>query len=192
MISLGSVLLAKFNWLLFIFGGILIITGIKTFYLSHNHSFDINNTFIYKYLKSKLNIYPQIVGNKFFIKEHGKLFATPLFMALITIEFMDLIFAIDSIPAIFAITQNTFIVYTSNIFAILGLRALFFCLSDIVSRFKYLKYSLAIILILIGLKIFAAHFIYIPKYIPLVLTFLLLLMGIIVSLIKRDQNEKNI
>jgi len=190
MISAGAVLLAKFSWLLFIFGAILIVTGIKTLYLANNHSFDINDMYVYKLLKKKLNIYPELVGNKFIVVENSKVFATPLLMALITIEFMDLVFAIDSIPAIFAITQNTFIVYTSNIFAILGLRALFFCLADIVERFKYIKYSLALILILIGVKIFAGHFIDIPKYIPLVVTFVLLVLGVLVSLVMKNRESK--
>lgn len=190
MISAGAVLLAKFSWLLFIFGAILIVTGIKTLYLVNNHSFDINDMYVYKLLKKKLNIYPELVGNKFIVVENSKIFATPLLMALITIEFMDLVFAIDSIPAIFAITQNTFIVYTSNIFAILGLRALFFCLADIVERFKYIKYSLALILILIGVKIFAGHFIDIPKYIPLVVTFVLLVLGVLVSLVMKNRESK--
>jgi len=190
MISAGAVLLAKFSWLLFIFGAILIVTGIKTLYLANNHSFDINDMYVYKLLKKKLNIYPELVGNKFIVVENSKIFATPLLMALITIEFMDLVFAIDSIPAIFAITQNTFIVYTSNIFAILGLRALFFCLADIVERFKYIKYSLALILILIGVKIFAGHFIDIPKYIPLVVTFVLLVLGVLVSLVMKNRESK--
>lgn len=190
MISAGAALLAKFSWLLFIFGAILVITGIKTLYLANNHSFDINDMYVYKLLKKKLNIYPELVGNKFIVVENGKVFATPLLMALITIEFMDLVFAIDSIPAIFAITQNTFIVYTSNIFAILGLRALFFCLADIVERFKYIKYSLALILILIGVKIFAGHFIDIPKYIPLIVTFVLLVGGVLVSLVMKNRESK--
>lgn len=190
MISAGAVLLAKFSWLLFIFGAILIVTGIKTLYLANNHSFDINDMYVYKLLKKKINIYPELVGNKFIVVENSKVFATPLLMALITIEFMDLVFAIDSIPAIFAITQNTFIVYTSNIFAILGLRALFFCLADIVERFKYIKYSLALILILIGVKIFAGHFINIPKYIPLVVTFVLLVLGVLVSLVMKNRESK--
>lgn len=189
MISAGAVLLAKFSWLLFIFGAILIVTGIKTLYLANNHSFDINDMYVYKLLKKKLNIYPELVGNKFIVVENSKVFATPLLMALITIEFMDLVFAIDSIPAIFAITQNTFIVYTSNIFAILGLRALFFCLADIVERFKYIKYSLALILILIGVKIFAGHFIDIPKYLPLVVTFVLLVLGVLVSLVMKNRES---
>ena len=182
MITAGASLLANFEWVLFIFAAILIVTGIKTFYMVEHSAIEIKDMYIYKLLKKKLNIHPKLVGNKFIIIKNRKLFVTPLFMALITVETMDVVFAIDSIPAIFAVTQDTYIVYTSNIFAILGLRALFFLLADIVERFKYIKYSLALILILIGIKIFVAHFIDIPNYIPLTVTIALLVLGILVSL----------
>ncbi len=182
MITAGASLLANFEWVLFIFAAILIVTGIKTFYMVEHSAIEIKDMYIYKLLKKKLNIYPKLVGNKFIIIKNRKLFVTPLFMALITVETMDVVFAIDSIPAIFAVTQDIYIVYTSNIFAILGLRALFFLLADIVERFKYIKYSLALILILIGIKIFVAHFIDIPNYIPLTVTIALLVLGILVSL----------
>ncbi|MFK7968656.1 MAG: TerC/Alx family metal homeostasis membrane protein [Rickettsiaceae bacterium] len=188
MIYAGAALLQQFACVLFIFAIILILTGFKTLYMVDKPVKDIKDMFIYKWFSSRLNLHPELVGNKFVIRKGGKWFFTPLFMALITIESMDLIFAIDSIPAIFAIAQNTFIVYSSNIFAILGLRALFFCLVDIVERFKYIKYSLAIILILIGIKIFVSHFVAIPKLVPLLLTVILILMGILVSIIK-DKKE---
>ncbi|PCJ27362.1 MAG: hypothetical protein COA94_04035 [Rickettsiales bacterium] len=181
MIGLGASLLARFEWILFVFAVFLIITGVKTFTASAENAIDVKNMYIYKLLASKLNVHPELAGNKFIIKKQGKLFVTPLFMALITVEIMDVIFAIDSIPAIFAVTQDSYIVYTSNIFAILGLRALFFLLSDIINRFKYMKYSLAVILILIGVKIFVAHFIEIPNYIPLLVTITLLALGMIAS-----------
>lgn len=184
MISGGSVVLAKFEWVLFIFAAILIVTGIKTFMASNHDDMDVKNMFVYKWLSGHLNIHHELVGNKFTIRKDGKLFFTPLFTALVTVEFMDLIFAIDSIPAIFAITQNVFVIYTSNIFAILGLRALFFCLENIVEQFTYIKYSLATILVLIGVKIFIAPFIHIPKLIPLLVTIALILIGIMVSIIK--------
>jgi len=184
MIYIGAALLEQFSWILFILATVLIVTGIKTLYMLDKPATPISDMFIFKWLSSHLNIHPELVGNKFTIRKDGKLFFTPLFMALVTIESMDLIFAIDSIPAIFAVTQNSFIVYSSNIFAILGLRALFFCLEYIVERFKYIKYSLAIILILIGVKILVAHFIPIPKLIPLLLTIVLILIGIVVSVIK--------
>jgi tellurite resistance protein TerC len=184
MIYVGAALLEQFSWILFILAAVLIVTGIKTLYMLDKPPTQISDMFIFKWVSSHLNLHPELVGNKFTIRKNGKLFFTPLFMALVTIESMDLIFAIDSIPAIFAVTQNSFIVYSSNIFAILGLRALFFCLEDIVERFKYIKYSLAIILILIGVKILVAHFIPIPKLIPLLLTIVLILIGIVVSIIK--------
>jgi len=184
MIYIGAALLEQFSWILFILAAVLIVTGIKTLYMFDKPATKISDMFIFKWVSSHLNLHPELVGNKFTIRKNGKLFFTPLFMALVTIESMDLIFAIDSIPAIFAVTQNSFIVYSSNIFAILGLRALFFCLEDIVERFKYIKYSLAIILILIGVKILVAHFIPIPKLIPLLLTIVLILIGIVVSVIK--------
>ena len=184
MIYIGAALLEQFSWILFILAAVLIVTGIKTLYMLDKPPTKISDMFIFKWVSSHLNLHPELVGNKFTIRKNGKLFFTPLFMALVTIESMDLILAIDSIPAIFAVTQNSFIVYSSNIFAILGLRALFFCLEDIVERFKYIKYSLAIILILIGVKILVAHFIPIPKLIPLLLTIVLILIGIVVSVIK--------
>lgn len=190
MISAGATLLANFEWVLFIFAAILIATGVKTFMMAEHESIEIKDMYIYKLLKSKLNIHPKLVGNKFIIIKNKKLFFTPLFMALITVETMDVVFAIDSIPAIFAVTQDTYIVYTSNIFAILGLRALFFLLADIVEHFKYIKYSLALILILIGIKIFVAHFIHIPTYIPLVVTIGLLVLGVLISIAIPGQDKQ--
>ncbi len=189
MIYAGIIIIEKFSWMLFIFAGFLIITGIKTLYFADKSNFNVKTTFIYKFLAKYCNLYPKIVGHDFIFYKNGKLFVTPLFVALIIIEFMDLVFALDSIPAIFAITQNSFIIYTSNIFAILGLRALFFCLENIIQRFKYLKYSLAIILILIGIKIFVGYFIEIPKLIPLALTITLLIIGVFVSIIKSKTNQ---
>jgi tellurite resistance protein TerC len=187
MLGLGASLIANFEWVLFIFAAILIYTGVKTFYISQEEPMDVKNMSIYKFLSKKINLYPKLVGNKFFITENSKLYATPLFMALAMVESMDVIFAIDSIPAIFAITQDTYVVYTSNIFAILGLRALFFLLADIVRRFRYIKYSLALILIFIGIKIFVAHFVHIPTYVPLVMTIGLLLLGGFASVLIKEK-----
>lgn len=192
MITIGAALVARFSWILFIFGAALIYTGLKTWQLADQlaketpkcpkDKLDIKNMFIYRFLSKKMHIYPKIEDNKFFIRKNNIVYITPLFMALVIIEMMDLVFAIDSIPAIFAITQNSYIIYTSNIFAILGLRALFFLLADLVTRFKYLKYSLALILVFIGAKIFIVHYITIPTHIPLIITILLLAGGIIASL----------
>lgn len=182
MIYAGGALIARFSWILFIFAIILILTGIKTFYIT-DKKINIGEMYIYKILHKYFSIDTTSESNKFFIYKDNKLYITNLFVSLVTIEIMDLVFAIDSIPVIFAVTQNIFIVYTSNIFAILGLRALFFCLADIIERFKYIKYSLGIILILIGIKIFVAHYIHIPPVIPLTVTMILLIMGIVASIL---------
>lgn len=185
MIYGGIILINKFAWLLYIFAVILIATGIKTFYVSHK-TFDIQNSYIYKSIVKNLNITPNLEGDKFVVKRNNKLYFTPLFISLVLIEAIDLVFAIDSIPAIFAITNDVYIIYTSNIFAILGLRALFFCLAEIVERFSYIKYSLALILIFIGFKIFIHHYTAIPAYVSLIVTITLLLFGIIASIIRKN------
>ncbi|HJD56179.1 MAG TPA: TerC/Alx family metal homeostasis membrane protein [Rickettsia endosymbiont of Pyrocoelia pectoralis] len=185
MIYGGVMLINKFSWLLYIFAVILIATGIKTFYVSHK-TFDIQNSYIYKVMIKRLNVTSKLEGDKFFVTKNKQLYFTPLFISLILIEAIDLVFAIDSIPAIFAITNDAYIIYTSNIFAILGLRALFFCLAEIIERFSYIKYSLALILIFIGFKIFIHHFIAIPPYIALTVTVVLLLLGVIASMIRKN------
>ncbi|KJW04755.1 TerC/Alx family metal homeostasis membrane protein [Rickettsia argasii] len=185
MIYGGIILINKFTWLLYIFAVILITTGIKTFYVSHK-TFDIQNSYIYKSIIKNLNITPNLEGDKFVVKRNNKLYCTPLFISLVLIEAIDLVFAIDSIPAIFAITNDVYIIYTSNIFAILGLRALFFCSAEIVERFSYIKYSLALILIFISFKIFIHHYIAIPAYVALTVTITLLLFGIIASIIRKN------
>ncbi|HJD64807.1 MAG TPA: TerC/Alx family metal homeostasis membrane protein [Rickettsia endosymbiont of Diachasma alloeum] len=186
MIYGGIMLINKFSWLLYIFAVILIVTGVKTFYISHK-TFDIQNSYIYKSIIKYLNVTPNLEGDKFFVTRNKKtICVTPLFISLILIEAIDLVFTIDSIPAIFAITNDAYIIYTSNIFAILGLRALFFCLVEIVERFSYIKYSLALILIFIGIKIFIHHYIAIPAYISLTVTITLLLLGIFASVIRKN------
>lgn len=192
MIGIGATLIAEFSWVLYIFAVFLIITGIKMLYIGDNVP-DIENNPILKFLRRRLKVTPELHQEKFFVKkldkETGKVtqFVTPLFVCLILIEITDLIFALDSVPAIFAITTDPYIVYTSNIFAILGLRALYFALSVIIQRFKYLKVSLALILIFIGSKIFIADIIGIEKFpvnISLGVTLTLLLVGVFVSLYK--------
>lgn len=187
MIYIGAAILNKFAWMLFVIAIILIVTGVKALYIIDKPASNIKDMVIYKWLAGHLNLLPELSGNRFVIRKNQKLFFTPLFVSLVIIETTDLIFALDSIPAIFAITQNSFVVYTSNIFAILGLRALFFCLADIIKRFMYVKYSLAIILILIGLKIFVAHYIEISKLLTLGMTVGLILGGITISLVKNKK-----
>ena len=192
MIGLGATLVAEFSWTLYIFAVFLIITGIKMLYIGDKLP-DIENNPILRFLRRRFKITPELHGQKFFVKKiddkTGKVtqWVTPLFICLLLIEVVDLIFAVDSVPAIFAITTDPYIVYTSNIFAILGLRALYFALSAIIHRFKYLKVSLALILIFIGSKIFVADIIGMEKFpasISLGVTLTLLIGGVIFSLYK--------
>jgi tellurite resistance protein TerC len=161
MIGLGAALVAQFHWVLYIFAAFLIITGIKML-LADDKPMDLEANPVLGFLRRRLNITKELHGERFFVTAadpatgHPVKWVTPLFIALILIEIVDLIFAVDSIPAIFAITTDPFIVYTSNIFAILGLRALYFALSAVIDRFAYLKQALALVLVFIGSKLFIA------------------------------------
>ena len=190
MIGLGATLVSQFSWVLYLFGAFLIFTGIKMWIIA-DHMPDIANNPILKFLKRHMRVTEGLRGNAFWVRETdsatGKLerFATPLFLALVLVESVDLVFAVDSVPAIFAITTDPFIVYTSNIFAILGLRALYFALAAMIHRFKYLKYALALVLVFIGSKIFLVGIIgKIPPVISLSVTFGLIAGGVLVSLWK--------
>jgi tellurite resistance protein TerC len=190
MIGLGATLVSQFSWVLYIFGAFLIFTGIKMWIIA-DHVPDIANNPLLKFLKRHMRVTEGLRGNAFWVHESdpttGKVqrFFTPLFLALVLVEFVDLVFAVDSVPAIFAITTDPFIVYTSNIFAILGLRALYFALAAMIHRFKYLKYALALVLVFIGSKIFLVGFIgKIPAVISLSVTFGLIAGGVLVSLWK--------
>ncbi|AOG23187.1 TerC family protein [Acidovorax sp. RAC01] len=190
MIALGAALVSQFSWVLYLFGIFLVFTGIKMWIIA-DHVPDIASNPLLKFLKRRMRVTEGLRGNAFWVREHdpatGKVerFATPLFLALLLVEFVDLVFAVDSVPAIFAITNDPFIVYTSNIFAILGLRALYFALAAMIHRFKYLKYALALVLVFIGSKIFLVGIIgKIPPVISLSVTFGLIAGGIAVSLWK--------
>jgi tellurite resistance protein TerC len=190
MIALGATLVSQFSWILYVFGAFLVFTGIKMWIVA-DHMPDIANNPLLRFLRTHMRVTPQVEGNAFFVHRPdpatGKVvrWATPLFLALVMVEFIDLVFAVDSVPAIFAITNDPFIVYTSNIFAILGLRALYFALAAMIHRFKYLKYALALVLVFIGTKIFLVGIIgKIPPSISLTVTFGLIAGGVIVSLWK--------
>jgi len=160
MIGLGATLVAQYGWILYVFAGFLIFTGLKMLF-GGDHEPDLANNRALAFLRRRLNVTDGLRGNAFFVREPdatGRLtrYATPLFLALVLIEIADLVFAVDSVPAVFAITTDPFIVYTSNIFAILGLRALYFALAAILHRFEYLKYALALLLVFIGSKVFVA------------------------------------
>lgn len=158
-ISLGSAVVNEFTWVLYIFAAFLIYTGWKMIF-GGDHEFSLEDNKILKFVKKRIRVTDTIENHNFFVKKpdpkgSGKLvlFATPLFLALVMVEIVDVVFAVDSVPAIFAVTRDPFIVYTSNIFAILGLRSMYFMLAEAVERFKYLKYGLSAVLVLIGAKI---------------------------------------
>ena len=149
-ISLGSVLL-QYQWIVIFFGALLILTGIKMYFAGTKKQ-DLENNFIVKQLKRVFKVHPQIEGQKFFFKKNGTTYVTPLFLALVFLELSDIIFAVDSVPAIFALTKEPLIVFTSNVFAILGLRSMYFMLGGVMDKFIYIKYGLASVLIFVGLK----------------------------------------
>ncbi|MBX9642626.1 MAG: TerC family protein [Novosphingobium sp.] len=198
MIAAGAALVQQAEWVLYIFAAFLIATGIKMFFAG-DESPDIAKNPVVRWISSHMRVTKELHGERFFVKvpdeKTGKLAraATPLFLALVVINLADLVFAVDSVPAIFAITTDTFIVYTSNIMAILGLRALYFALSAMVHRFYYLKYALAAVLVFIGSKIFVADFLLdgtkFPPVLSLGVTFGLIAAGVAYSLWKTRHGE---
>ncbi|WP_046112381.1 TerC family protein [Aquincola tertiaricarbonis] len=190
MIGLGAALVTQFSWVLYVFGGFLVLTGIKMLWFADKQP-DIENNPVLKLLRKIMRVTPTLHGKAFFVKQphpqtgQAVLWATPLFLALCLVEIADLIFAVDSVPAIFAITTDPFIVYTSNIFAILGLRALYFALAAMIHRFAYLKYALALVLVFIGGKIFLVNFIgKTPPALSLSVTLGLIAGGVVYSMWK--------
>ena len=161
-IFVGVQLISAFAWMIYVFGALLIITAIKMLMQKEDDKFDPSQSFILKVFKKIMPIKTDYHGENFFIKDNAKWFATPLFAALLVIEMSDVIFAIDSIPAILGITQDTFLVYSSNIFAIIGLRSLYFLLSGMAGKFPYLKYGISVILFFVGVKMIISHFVKIP------------------------------
>lgn len=149
-IALGSVLL-QYQWVVLFFGALIILTGVKMFFAGTKPQ-NLENNFVIKQLKKIFRVHPQIEGQKFFIKIKGLTYVTPLFLALVFLELSDIIFAVDSVPAIFALTKEPLIVLTSNIFAILGLRSMYFMLAGVLDKFVYIKYGLGLVLIFVGLK----------------------------------------
>ena len=161
MIFAGSWLVSQFQWLLYLFGAFLLFTGIKMALAKEDDS-AIGDKPLVKWLRSRLRMTDSLEGERFFVRRNGILFATPLVLVLILVELSDVIFAVDSIPAIFAVTTDPFIVLTSNLFAIMGLRAMYFLLANVAERFSMLKYGLSVILVFIGIKMLIIDFFHIP------------------------------
>ncbi|WP_159565887.1 TerC family protein [Budvicia diplopodorum] len=166
MIFGGSWLIVEFEWVLYVFGAFLLFTGLKMALVKDDER-DIGDRPLIKWIRGHIRITDRMDGERFFVRQNGLLFATPLFLVLILVEVSDVIFAVDSIPAIFAVTTDPFIVLTSNLFAILGLRAMYFLLVNVADRFSLLKYGLAVILIFIGIKMLIVDFYHIPVAISL-------------------------
>ncbi len=156
MIGVGAKLISEFVWVIYVFGAFLVFTGIKMI-VRNEEEFHPERSLPMKLCKRFMRVAPDFRGSKFFVRENGVRMATPLFVVLVLVEFTDLIFAVDSIPAIFAVTQDTFIVYTSNVFAILGLRSLYFALAGVMDKFHYLKIGLGVVLAFVGVKMLLAH-----------------------------------
>jgi len=190
MIFAGAALIQNFTWVIYVFAALLIFTGIKMVTGKHE-AIDPEKNIALKLLRRLMPVSKEFHGQKFFIRNNGVLTATPLFAVLICIEMTDLVFAIDSIPAIFAITQDTFIVYTSNVFAILGLRALYFALSGLLPYFHFLKYGLGVILVFVGIKMSLAHSAYkIDTMVSLVVVASILVISVIASVVHRRMTDK--
>lgn len=190
MIFFGVLLINKFSFTTYIFGAFLIFTAFKML-VSKDEEFQPKKSFVYRQIRKFIPITSHMNGEHFFVKMRHINAATPLFIALIIIEFTDILFALDSIPAILAITADPFLVFTSNIFAILGLRSMYFFLSNMLAKFHYLKYSLIAILTFVGIKLILAHHFKFPEWISLSVIALSLLAGIVVSLRSNSEEAAN-
>ncbi len=184
MIALGAQLIKEFHWILYVFGAFLVFTGIRMLVARSDEHVELEKNPAVRLARRFFRISPEYDGQKFFTVKNGVRMATPLFLVLVFIEFTDLIFAVDSIPAIFAITTDPFIVFTSNVMAILGLRSMYFLLADIVDRFVYLKTGLAVILTFIGVKLLLLDIFKIPTVVSLGVIVTILSISVVASLIK--------
>lgn len=187
MIAAGAALIERAAWILLVFGGFLVVTGIRMLLTRSAHATDpAANPFV-RLARRFVRVHPTFDGQRFFIRTAAGLTATPLFLALVAVEASDLIFAVDSIPAIFAITTDPFVVYTSNAFAILGLRSLYFLLADAAARFRHLKTGLALVLVFVGAKLLLAEWLHLPALVSLGTVVLILAASIVASLMDREK-----
>lgn len=189
MIFAGAWLITKFHWILYVFGAFLLVTGVKMWWFAEQKP-DLASNPLLRWLRGHMNITDALHGERFFVWQNGVRYATPLFLALVLVEISDLIFAVDSIPAIFAITSDPFIVLTSNIFAILGLRAMYFLLADMADRFTLLKYGLAAVLVFIGVKMILIDIYKIPTGFSLAVVATFIGISIYLSLKKEKLNQR--
>lgn len=191
MIFAGTWLITQFEWLLYVFGAFLLFTGVKMALAKEDES-GIGEKPMVRWIRGHLRMTDTIENEHFFVRKNGLLYATPLLLVLIMVEFSDVIFAVDSIPAIFAVTTDPFIVLTSNLFAILGLRAMYFLLSGVAERFSMLKYGLAVILVFIGIKMLIVDFYHIPIAISLGVVFGILTITLVINAWVNHQRDKKL
>ena len=184
MIALGASLIHQFHWILYVFGAFLLVTGIRMLVQKHEENVDLSNNAVVRFVRRTFRVTDTYDGQKFFTVKNGVRFATPLFLTLVFIEVSDLVFAVDSIPAIFAVTTDPFIVFTSNVLAILGLRSMYFLLAGVVHRFVYLKTGLSFILVFIGIKMILLDLYKLPTVVSLGVIATVLVISVLASLAK--------
>jgi tellurite resistance protein TerC len=190
MIAAGAALIEHFSWIMYVFGAFIVLVGVRMLIARHTES-DPQNNFLVRYFSKHLRLSKEYSGEKFFTRLNGQLFATPLFLVLLVVEVTDVTFAVDSIPAVFGITRDPFIVFTSNVFAILGLRALYFLLAAVLEKLAYLKIGLALVLIFVGAKMIAEPWLKIPVELALGLVLGMLSLTVLSSLLAKKNTTES-
>jgi len=186
MIATGAALIEHFSWIMYVFGAFIVLVGAHMLIARHAES-DPEKNFLVRYFSKHLRLTKEYRGSSFFVRENGQLFATPLFPVLLVVEITDVTFAMDSIPAVFGITRDPFIVFTSNVFAILGLRALYFLLAAVLEKLEYLKVGLALVLIFVGAKMIAEPWLKISVELSLAIVIGMLLLTVLISLLAKKK-----
>jgi tellurite resistance protein TerC len=191
MIAAGAALIQRFEWIIYVFGAFIVYAGVHMLFVREARGHPEKN-FLVRFFSRHVRLTKEYRGEQFFTRENGRLFATPLFLVLLVVEITDVTFAVDSIPAVFGITRDTFIVYTSNVFAILGLRALYFLLAGVLEKLEYLKVGLALVLIFVGAKMIAEPWLHISVGVSLAVVLGILAVASLISLIvKKEKTELN-
>jgi tellurite resistance protein TerC len=188
MIAAGAALIERFSWITYVFGAFIIYAGLHMLFAGKAESHPEQN-FLVRYFSRHLRLTKEYRGEKFFSRENGQLFATPLFLVLLIVEITDVTFAVDSIPAVFGITRDTFIVYTSNVFAILGLRALYFLLAGVLDKLDYLKVGLALVLVFVGAKMIVEPWLHISVGVSLAIVLGMLMVAVLASLLRKKKSR---
>ena len=191
-ITVGVALVERFSWILYIFGAFLVYTGIKIFTVKQEQEYDPVSNPVYKFLNRFFPIIHEDVSGKLTVKKNGKRFYTNMFVVVVMLATTDIVFALDSIPAVFAISQDKLVIYTSNIFAVLGLRSLFFLLKGAVNKFDYLQQGIAVVLVFIGLKMLVSYWVHVPVYISLIVIVVCLVGSIVYSIQVSNEERKDL